>query len=219
MVGFIPSFVFGHGAQQRYQANCSRHFVTSLPQMARTYKGALKPTRSSIRRYSTTCHASGSTTVTRRRRIGVLVSGSGRSVENLCERIRDGLLQRCDIAVMISSKRKAGALERVQPFKVETRVIRPVDFDKDTERFSNAISTALDEFGVDIIVMAGWMHFYLIPTRYEGRVINIHPSLIPSFCGKGYYGSRVHEAAVCFLLQGRRAIHMLFSLVAIGIPD
>lgn len=133
------------------------------------------------------------------RRLGVLVSGGGRSVENLCQAIVNGKLVRCEIAVVIASKNNAGAIERVKPFGVPTHVFRPIDYDKDTARFSDAISTMLDQFSVDFVVMAGWMHFYLIPDRYLSKVLNIHPSLIPSFCGRGYYGSRVHQAVVSLL--------------------
>lgn len=129
-------------------------------------------------------------------KLAVLVSGSGRSVENLCKSIEEGRLTRCEVALVIASKGKAGAIERVKKYGVPTRVIRPIDYEKDIVRFSNAISEILDSFSVDLVVMAGWMHFYVIPDRYFGKVLNIHPSLIPSFCGQGFYGSRVHEAVV-----------------------
>lgn len=132
-----------------------------------------------------------------RRRLGVMVSGGGRSVENLCELIDKGKLKRCEIVMMIASKSSVGALERVQRFGITTKVMRPRDYD-DSSLFSQAISSVFDDCAVDFIVMAGWMHFYVIPDRYLGRVINIHPSLIPSFCGKGYYGERVHKAVVSF---------------------
>lgn len=130
-----------------------------------------------------------------RRRLGVMASGGGRSVENLCELIDRGKLKRCEIVMMIASKSNAGALERVQRFGITTKVMRPRDYD-DSSSFSQAISSVFDDFAVDFIVMAGWMHFYVIPDRYLSKVINIHPSLIPSFCGKGYYGDRVHKAVV-----------------------
>lgn len=130
------------------------------------------------------------------KRLGVLASGSGRSVENLCEKIVQGSLTRCEIVVLVASKSTSGAINRVEPHGIASRVVRPIDYDKDVMVFSNAVSTVLDEFHVDFVIMAGWMHFYHIPQRYTGKVINIHPSLIPSFCGKGYYGTRVHQAVV-----------------------
>lgn len=129
-------------------------------------------------------------------RIAVLVSGSGRSLQNLCERIHADHLHGCEISLVIASKPSAGALQRAENFGVPTRVIKQKDFNGNIDAFSEAISHVLDEFRVDLVIMAGWMHFYQIPARYDGRVINIHPSLIPSFCGKGFYGNRVHEAVV-----------------------
>lgn len=130
------------------------------------------------------------------KRLAVLVSGGGRSVENICERIDSGRLCRCEVSVVVCSKQSAGAIDRVSRFGIPTRVVRLIDYDKSVEKFSNAVSDVLDAFNVDLVVMAGWMHFYRIPDRYLGRVINIHPSLIPAFCGKGFYGTRVHEAVV-----------------------
>lgn len=130
------------------------------------------------------------------KRLAVLVSGGGRSVENICERIENGQLCRCRVCVVICSKQNAGAIDRINRFEIPTRVVRLADHSKDVEKFSIAISDVLDSFNVHFVLMAGWMHFYRIPDRYLGRVINIHPSLIPAFCGKGFYGARVHEAVV-----------------------
>lgn len=129
-------------------------------------------------------------------KIGILVSGGGRSLQNLCERIHDSKLENCEISVVVASRKTAKAIQKAENFGVPTRVLRAKDFDQDTKLFSEAITDVMDEFEVDLIVMAGWMHFFLIPQRYYNRVINIHPSLIPSFCGKGYYGDHVHEAVV-----------------------
>jgi formyltetrahydrofolate hydrolase len=129
-------------------------------------------------------------------RTGVLVSGSGRSLENICQRIEDGRLTGIDVNVVISSKASAGALEHAQRFGIESRVMQPRDYESDSDKFSDAISRVLNEFRVDLVVLAGWMHFYRIPDQFMNKVVNIHPSLIPAFCGKGYYGHRVHEAVV-----------------------
>lgn len=130
------------------------------------------------------------------KKLAVLVSGSGRSLENICERIDRGALTGCQVSLVIASKSTAGAIQKAERFGISTRVLRFKDFEKSIGLFSDAISSVLDEFGVDLVILAGWMHFYHIPPRYEGKVINIHPSLIPAFCGKGYYGHYVHQAVV-----------------------
>lgn len=130
------------------------------------------------------------------KRLAVLVSGGGRSVENICERIQNGQLCGCRVCVVVCSKQNAKALDRISRFEIPTRVVRLADHSKNVEKFSIAVSDVLDTFNVHFIIMAGWMHFYRIPDRYLSRVINIHPSLIPAFCGKGFYGARVHEAVV-----------------------
>lgn len=197
--GFVsPGIISSRGrySNAKYQLESKSRCVHSIPSVHRCTYMPVRKEEETRRSYTTTCQSPTSTE--KRQRLGVLVSGSGRSVENLCERIDNGILERCEIGVVICSKSKAGALQRVRRFNVDMRIVRPIDFDKDTALFSNAISNVLDDCNIDVIVMAGWMHFYLIPQRFEGRVLNIHPSLIPSFCGKGYYGSRVHEAAVCY---------------------
>eukprot|EP00737_Agarophyton_chilense_P003997 gb/GEZJ01004842.1/.p1 GENE.gb/GEZJ01004842.1/~~gb/GEZJ01004842.1/.p1 ORF type:complete len:234 (+),score=18.85 gb/GEZJ01004842.1/:418-1119(+) len=133
-------------------------------------------------------------------RIAVMVSGGGRSLQNICEQIHTGQMKGCQVCLVIASKPSAGALTRAQHFGIPTRTVRQRDFDGNTDHFSKAISHLFDEFKIDLVVMAGWMHFYQIPPRYSGKVINIHPSLIPSFCGKGYYGGRVHDAVVSHLV-------------------
>ncbi|KAA8494507.1 Trifunctional purine biosynthetic protein adenosine-3 [Porphyridium purpureum] len=130
----------------------------------------------------------------------VLLSGGGRSLENLIVRIEQKTLTNVEIACVIASKPSAGGIERARARSIPTHVIRPRDFEgEDTvQRFSAAINDVLDRHAVELVVLAGWMHFYLIPTRFEHRVINIHPSLLPSFCGKGYYGEKVHKAVLDF---------------------
>lgn len=204
--GFLSAPASAVTSRQSSWATCQYHGIDTqkrhsiVPSYRRVWSplksGTVEGAATRMGRFTITkCEMAGSE---KRQRIGVLVSGGGRSVENLCERIENGLLQRCDISIIIASRSKAGALQRVERFGIESRVIRPLDFDKDTEKFSSAISAVFDELNIDVIVMAGWMHFYKIPERYEGKVINIHPSLIPAFCGQGFYGSRVHEAALSF---------------------
>ena len=129
------------------------------------------------------------------RSLAVMVSGSGRSLQNLIDKISDGTLTNCSIDLVICSKASASAVDRAAERNIPTVVLQLKDFN-DTQAFSDAISNQFDTINPHLIVMAGWMHFYQIPDRYIGKVINIHPSLIPAFCGKGYYGSRVHRAVV-----------------------
>lgn len=131
-----------------------------------------------------------------RLRTAVLVSGGGRSLENLCERISTNELTGVQICVVIASKKTAGAVQRAERFNIPVRVVRMKDHAGDSGRFSDAVTAVLVEHNVDLVVLAGWMHFYQIPDTFAGKVINIHPSLIPAFCGKGYYGHLVHEAVV-----------------------
>jgi phosphoribosylglycinamide formyltransferase 1 len=128
-------------------------------------------------------------------RTGILVSGGGRSLENICARVAAGKLVGIDVSVVVASKMTAGALDKAARFSVPTRVVRPRDF-ADSDSFSDAVSAVMDEFRIDLVVLAGWLHFYRIPERYAQKVINIHPSLIPAFCGKGYFGHHVHQAVV-----------------------
>lgn len=130
--------------------------------------------------------------------IAFLVSGSGRSLQNFCEKLSTGELKKCNVSLVIASKSSAGAIQRAGSFGIPSRIVSPKDFAGNAEAFCEKISELLDKFEVQLVVMAGWMHFYQIPPRYFGRVINIHPSLIPSFCGQGYYGKRVHEAVVSY---------------------
>lgn len=129
-------------------------------------------------------------------RTAVLVSGGGRSLENLCERLRNDNLRGIDIACVIASKRSAFALERAKNFEVPSHVVSPKDCGRRSDDFSDAITKLLEHYRVELVVLAGFMHFYRIPDQYKHKVINIHPSLIPSFCGKGFYGHHVHQAVV-----------------------
>lgn len=128
-------------------------------------------------------------------RAAVLVSGGGRSLTNLCERIDAGTLNGVKICGVVSSKRKTGANGVAEQYGLPLHVIVAKEY-ADSDEHSVAVTETLDALRPDVVVMAGWMHFYRIPERYTGRVINIHPSLIPAFCGKGYYGMRVHRAVV-----------------------
>ncbi len=126
--------------------------------------------------------------------LGVLISGGGRTLQNLIDRINDGSLE-ARIRVVVSSNPEAFGLERARRHKIPTVVINRKDF-KGDEAFSQAITDELGKYELDLVVLAGFNCLYRIPERYKGRVMNIHPALIPAFCGKGYYGEKVHRAVL-----------------------
>ena len=130
-------------------------------------------------------------------KLAVLVSGGGTNLQAIIDRIADGTIPDTGIAVVISNNPGVYALERAKNAGIAAKVISPKEYG-DREDFHKALIAALDEAKVDLVVLAGFL--VNIPPeliqKYRGRIINIHPSLIPSFCGKGYYGLKVHEAAL-----------------------
>lgn len=128
--------------------------------------------------------------------LAVLLSGSGRTLQNFIDRIQDGSLN-ARIRIVISSEPDAYGLERAKKHNIPTAVVRFDDF-KDVNSFSKAITEQIERNHqtIDLITMAGFIRFYRIPDKYLGRIMNIHPGLIPAFCGKGYYGERVHKAVL-----------------------
>jgi formyltetrahydrofolate-dependent phosphoribosylglycinamide formyltransferase len=129
--------------------------------------------------------------------LGVLISGGGRTLQNLIDRIADGSLK-ARIQIVISSNPEAFGLERARRHKIPTVVLPRKDFKGKSalEGFSQAITDELGRYELDLVVMAGFNCLYRIPERYMGKVMNIHPALIPAFCGEGYYGERVHRAVI-----------------------
>ena len=127
-------------------------------------------------------------------RLGVLISGSGRTLQNFLDRSEAGTLS-AEVVKVISNKRDAYGLQRAADHDVPATVVANADF-QDNESFSQAITRELEEADVDLVAMAGFLSFYLIPDRMEGRVMNIHPALLPSFGGEGFYGDRVHRAVL-----------------------
>ncbi|MBP86351.1 MAG: phosphoribosylglycinamide formyltransferase [Planctomycetaceae bacterium] len=126
--------------------------------------------------------------------IAVLISGGGTTLKNLLAKIEsDGLL--IDVRLVISSSPTAGGLRYAEEAGIASQVIRERDFDS-TDAFGAAIFDALRDAGVELVVMGGFLKFLPIPADFENRVVNIHPGLIPAFCGKGYYGLRVHQAVI-----------------------
>ena len=127
-------------------------------------------------------------------KIAVLISGGGTTLKNLIDRIDAGSLN-AEIALVISNNPKAGGLGFASDASIESKVISHREFD-DRESFSADVFDALRASGAELIVMGGFLRQLSIPDDFENRIINIHPSLIPSFCGKGNYGSRVHQGVL-----------------------
>lgn len=127
-------------------------------------------------------------------RVAVLLSGAGTSLENLCERIDTGEVP-AEVVVVIASKAKAGGLDRARRRGVPAVAI-PRREHPDVTRFNDAIHAELERHDVDLVAMLGFLSPFETRGRFTGRVINVHPALIPAFCGKGYYGQRVHEAVL-----------------------
>ena len=131
------------------------------------------------------------------KKIGVLVSGGGTNLQALIDAQGRGELSGGEISVVISSKPGVYALERARSNGIESLVLARADYESISE-YSAALADALTERGVDLVVLAGFLTIIdeKMYERFENRIINVHPALIPSFCGKGYYGLRVHEAAL-----------------------
>jgi formyltetrahydrofolate-dependent phosphoribosylglycinamide formyltransferase len=127
-------------------------------------------------------------------RLAVLLSGGGRTLQNFVDRIADGSLD-AKIEVVVSSRRGVAGIDRARAAGLPVEVIDRRDFPDDAS-FSDAITAVIDRYEVDLVLQAGLMRRYLFPARYAGRVLNIHPALLPKFGGKGMYGHHVHEAVL-----------------------
>ncbi len=130
-------------------------------------------------------------------KLTVLVSGGGTNLQAIIDRIEDGTIHDAKIVRVISNNPGVYALERAKKAGIPAEVLSPKSFET-REQFNEALLAKLQETGADLIVLAGCL--VAIPPQvvkaYPDRIINIHPALIPSFCGKGYYGLRVHEKAL-----------------------
>ncbi len=130
-------------------------------------------------------------------RLAVLVSGGGTNLQAIIDSIENGTVTNAKIVVVISNNKNAYALERAAKHGIEVLSISPKDYE-DREMFHQALLATLEERNIDLIVLAGYL--VVIPEqmirKYRNRIINVHPSLIPSFCGTGYYGLKVHEAVL-----------------------
>lgn len=128
--------------------------------------------------------------------IAVLISGGGTTLKNLIGSHQAGALP-VTFSLVVSSKATAAGLEHAKRIDADAIVVRKRQF-SDARQHSEAVFEACRERGIQLVVMGGYLDHLLIPPDFENRVINIHPSLIPAFCGKGFYGLRVHQAALDF---------------------
>ena len=130
-------------------------------------------------------------------RVAVLVSGGGTNLQAIIDAVKDGTITNTELVAVISNNANAYALTRAKENGIEALCISPKDY-ADRADFHKALLEKINELKVDLIVLAGYL--VKIPEemvhQYSHRIINIHPSLIPSFCGTGYYGLKVHEAAL-----------------------
>ncbi|MDD5326709.1 MAG: phosphoribosylglycinamide formyltransferase [Phycisphaerae bacterium] len=127
-------------------------------------------------------------------RLGVLISGGGTTLMNILEYINKGLLN-AKIAVVISSLSKAGGVKKAKAAGLDVKIIRKKDYSS-LKKFSNRIEDELAAANVDLVIQGGWLCLWEIPARYENRVMNIHPALLPSFGGEGMWGHNVHAAVL-----------------------
>ncbi len=129
-----------------------------------------------------------------RAKIAVLVSGGGTNLQALIDAQNSGIIKSGSITLVISNKSDAYALERARINNIDTAIVKRGE----EIGIEDQIMALLDEYGIDLIVLAGFMCILSekFTSRYPERIINVHPSLIPSFCGKGFYGLRVHEAVL-----------------------
>ncbi len=130
-------------------------------------------------------------------RVAVLVSGGGTNLQAIIDAIDAGKITNTELEVVISNNKNAYALERAKKAGIDAVCVSPKDYEN-RELFNEALIAKIDEYRVDLIVLAGCL--VVLPEtlikKYEGKIINIHPSLIPAFCGTGFYGLKVHEAAL-----------------------
>lgn len=134
------------------------------------------------------------TPLNRRVRLAVLISGGGTTLANLAACIAQGELE-ADISLVIASRATCGGLDKARAAGLPCRVLVRRDFPS-VEAYSEAVFAACRDAGVDLVVLAGFLVLLRIPPDFQLRVMNIHPSLIPAFCGRGMHGRSVHEAVL-----------------------
>lgn len=130
-------------------------------------------------------------------KIAVLVSGGGTNLQAIIDAQKDDKLSGAVIGLVVSNKDDVYALKRAEDAGIPSMVIKPKDF-PDKDSYGKALAKKLTDCGIELVVLAGFL--VVLPESFidafAGRIINIHPSLIPSFCGEGFYGLKVHEAAL-----------------------
>ena len=132
-------------------------------------------------------------------KIAVFVSGGGTNLQALIDAQKSGILQSGEIALVLASNHKAYALTRAAENNIPSAVVVRKEFDSQLA-YEEKVKEVLKEYGIELIVLAGFMSILSenFTSAFPKRIINIHPSLIPSFCGKGYYGLKVHDAALAY---------------------
>ena len=130
-------------------------------------------------------------------KIAVLVSGGGTNLQAIIDAIDNGKITNAKIVKVISNTSKAYALERAKNHGIDTAVVRKKDW-TDNSRWEKALAEEIENSGADLVVLAGFLCVLSadFTSKFPDRIINVHPSLIPSFCGEGFYGLKVHEAAL-----------------------
>lgn len=130
-------------------------------------------------------------------KLAVLVSGGGTNLQAIIDKIENRTITGAQIAVVISNKKDAYALERAKNHGIKAECVAPKEYES-REAFDRALLETVESYQADLIVLAGYLVIVpeIVVKKYRNRIINIHPSLIPSFCGTGYYGLKVHEAVL-----------------------
>ena len=150
--------------------------------------------------------------------IVVLVSGGGTNLQALIDAQKKGEITGGKISCVISSNSDAYALQRAKKNGIPSIIVRRKDY-ADNDSYSEALTTALDEVNADIIVLAGFMSILSksLTDKYRFRILNVHPSLIPSFCGDGFYGLKVHEAVLaCGVKVTGATVHFVNEVADAG---
>ena len=148
-------------------------------------------------------------------KIAVLVSGGGTNLQALIDSWKDGKLKGGELSLVVSSADGAYAIERAQKAQIKTITIERKKYSQVSD-FDSALAALLSENKIDLIVLAGFLCVLgpKVLQAFENKIINVHPSLIPSFCGKGYYGLRVHEAALeCGVKVTGATVHFVTNVI------
>ena len=127
-------------------------------------------------------------------RLGIMFSGGGQTMVNVAEKIKQGELN-AEIVTVISSRSIVAGVERARQLGLEPQIVRKKDL-PDINEFSERIVAILDEAKVDLVLQCGWLCLWKLPRRYENKVMNIHPGLLPAFGGQGMWAHHVHEAVL-----------------------